>query len=163
MSQNRSPNRPKLPTITRSPGSIRLASAASSPDRDDPEAGNARRLAVLNTRRESSETSSMMAVKAGSNWPISGIPRARRTLGSGLLGPDPSRSRVGGFRSPNLGAGLSTLPTVHEPWEPDHPGRPGVRPLTATRPRGAPPSDDHALPRCWSHSKWSRVFSQHDG
>src|SRR5207302_2429906 len=42
----------------------------------------------------------MIAVKAGSNWPSSGAARARRTRGSGLVGPVPQSSRVGGLRSP---------------------------------------------------------------
>src|SRR5215470_18427874 len=43
--------------------------------------------------------SSMIAVNAGSNCPSSGVDIARRTRGSAMLGPGPSRMRGGGSRS----------------------------------------------------------------
>ena len=44
-------------------------------------------------------TSSMMAVKSGSNCPITGAAIARSTRGSGDPGPPPASSRLGKFKS----------------------------------------------------------------
>ena len=109
MSAMRVPKTPFTPTMTVSPGSMTLTSAASIPAEPVPEMAMVNWFCVWKAVRSMAWTSFMMTRKAGSRWPISGVAMARSTRGLTMLGPGPRSRRWGGLSSAGNGAFMCCL------------------------------------------------------